>query len=400
MKKMAVALLGDYFTSWMGGANLLGSVLDALLRAAPAQNASVHLLMRHTNLPTSVQDGVTDFLPLRREQLNAGGPLKCLLDAAPQLEHVLFYRDLPATAQVLGLDVIGPTGENLGADFPLPWAAYIPDFQHQHLPHFFTQRERFGRDQQFRALVENSWGVFVNSGAVLADIQRFYGAAANRQRLYRFPQIFSDVAAGWQDGQATRDRLGITTPYVISCSQRWLHKQHELIITAFAEHLQAHPASPLRLVFTGERGDYRKADYAQQIERLIDHFQLRGRIHDLGLIDRHDQLQLIAGAQALVQASLFEGGPGASGVLEAALLGVPVLSSDIEVNRELTFGALQFFDRHRASSLAALLATLPLTAVERDPPYEADHIDHLHAGGGLQLLASLRSLAAAGRRPA
>ena len=29
MKKMAVALLGDYFVSWMGGANILGFLLDA-----------------------------------------------------------------------------------------------------------------------------------------------------------------------------------------------------------------------------------------------------------------------------------------------------------------------------------------------------------------------------------
>jgi len=391
MRAFSVAMLGDYFTSWMGGANFLGFMFNGMLQAAPAHNATVHLLMRHTNLPEALQHEVRDFLPLRREQLNTSGPLKCLLDNVPQISHVLFYRDLPATLDALQIDVIGPTGENLGSNFSRPWFAYLPDFQHQYLTRFFSQRDRIQRDQHFRALVENSCGVFVNSAAVVSDVQRFYAGAAQSQRIYRFPQMLTDVSMGREGISDARERLGITHPYLISCSQRWLHKQHELVIGAYAEYIDKHPQSPLHLVFTGEKTDYRNPAYANAVQALIDRFDLQDRVHDLGLIDRADQLRLIAGAQALVQASLFEGGPGASGAMEAALLGTTVLASDIDANREMPFGRLRFFDRQRSSALAELIAGLPEGAQSHEVPYTAEHIDFLNTAGGLQLLAAMRS---------
>ncbi len=399
MRAFTVAMLGDYFTSWMGGANILGFVFNGMLQAAPSQNASVHLLMRHTNLPESLQHDVRDFLPLRRDQINASGPLRCLLDNVPGIEHVLFYRDLNATLDALQIDVIGPTGDNLGATFSRPWFAYLPDFQHQYLTRFFSQRERVQRDQHFRALVENSKGVFVNSATVASDIQRFYAGAAQSQRIYRFPQLFADTSSGIEGVAEARERLGLTKPYLISCSQRWLHKQHELVIGAFAEFIDAHPDSPLQLVFTGEKNDHRNTEYAQAIQDLILQFELRDRVHDLGLIDRGDQLKLISGAQALIQASLFEGGPGASGTLEAALLGTTVLASDIDANRELPFGRLHFFDRQRASALAELIAQLPSAAPQKDEPYTQEHIQFLTAASGLQMMAAMRSALPDAARP-
>lgn len=392
MRAFSVAMLGDYFTSWMGGANFLGFMFNGMLQAAPSQHATVHLLMRHTNLPEALQREVKDFLPLRREQLNTAGPLKCLLDNVPQITHVLFYRDLPATLDALQIDVIGPTGDNLGSNFSRPWFAYLPDFQHQYLTRFFSQRDRVQRDQHFRTLVENSHGVFVNSAAVVSDVQRFYAGAAQSQRIYRFPQMLADVSVGREGIAQAQDRLGIGRhPYLISCSQRWLHKQHELVIGAFAEFIDAHPQSPLHLVFTGEKTDYRNPAYAQAVQALIERFGLQDRIHDLGLIDRVDQLRLIAGARALVQASLFEGGPGASGSMEAALLGTTVLASDIDANRELPFGRLKFFDRQRSSALAELIGQLPSDEQVHDVPYAEEHIEFLTTAGGLQLLAALRS---------
>lgn len=399
MRAFSVAMLGDYFTSWMGGANILGAMVHNMLQAAPAQNASVHLLMRHTQLPEALQHEVQDFMPIPREKINASGTMGCLLDHLPQIEHVLFYRDLPRALEALNVDVIGPTGENLGPSFTRPWFAYIPDFQHQYLTRFFSQRERMQRDQHFRALVENSAGVYVNSTSVANDIQRFYAGAAQTRRVLRLPQLFIDVSTDGGSVSEVRDRMGIHRPYVLSCSQRWLHKQHEVLIGAFAKHLETHPDSQLDLVFTGERSDYRDPSYAEAIQSLIERLGVRDRVHDLGLIERRDQLQLIAGAQALLQSSLFEGGPGASGMLEAALMGTPILASDIDANRELSFGRIRFFDRQNAQSLASLL---PLVdghdgTAERDPPFDAEQMAFLSIAGGLQMLATLRGAAHAPR---
>lgn len=392
MQSLSVAMLGDYFTSWMGGAHILGAMMHNMLQAAPAQNAALHLLLKHTQLPESLQEEVRDFLPIAREKINATGPLACLLEHLPGIEHVLFYRDLPRTLDALHVDIVGPTGENLGASFARPWFAYIPDFQHQYLTRFFSQRERIQRDQHFRCLVENSVGVYVNSATVAADIQRFFAGSAQNRRILRFPQMFVDVSAGRGSSREVQDRFGLQRPYVLSCSQRWLHKQHEVLIGAFAEHLDSHPTSRLDLVFTGERSDYRSPGYSEAIESMVQRLGLQERVHDLGLIARDDQLQLISGAQALLQASLFEGGPGASGSLEAALLGTPILASDIDANRELAFGDFRFFDRQSSRALASLLPSVEgLSVTERTPPFNNEQIDFLGLAGGLQMLGTLRS---------
>lgn len=396
MRAFSVAMLGDYFTSWMGGANILGVMMHNMMQAATAQNASIYLLMRHTQLPEALQREVQDFMPIPREKINASATMGCLLEHLPNIEHVLFYRDLPRTLEALNIDVVGPTGENLGAEFTRPWFAYIPDFQHQYLTRFFSQRERMQRDQHFRSLVENSAGVYVNSSTVVNDIQRFYAGSAQTRRVLRLPQLFYNVSTANADEALVnvRERLGVHRPYVLSCSQRWLHKQHEVIIGAFAEYLDAHPDSQLDLVFTGERSDYRNPGYAEAIQTMVQRLGLSERVHDLGLIERHDQLQLITCAQALLQASLFEGGPGASGMLEAALLGTPILASDIDANRELSFGDLRFFDRHSSRALATLLTQVdgPIRT-ERNPPFDAEQIAFLGIAGGLQMLATLRGAA-------
>jgi glycosyltransferase involved in cell wall biosynthesis len=390
---MSVAFLGDYFCYWMGGANILGFILNCAQRAAAPQNARIYLLLNARMLPAQSRAGIDDFLPVRAEQINADGPLRALIETA-RPELLIFYNDLRRTLDALEIDVVGPTGFDLsGAVGGRPWFGYIPDFQHQHLPHFFSQDERFRRDRLFRGIVENSGGVFVNSATVAADIQQVYPAASRRTRILRIPQLLPRVeyalAAGFE---ALRRRYRVRAKYLISCSQRWLHKQHDLIIEAFARLAPERPE--LDLVFTGETSDSRDPDHGPRIEALIDRLGLRGRVHSLGLIARDEQLALIDHAQLLVQASLFEGGPGASGTLEAALLGTPIVASDIGPNRELYFAAARFFEVSSLASLvAALEETLGREPQARSAPFDAEQIDFLALASGIQFLASMRAAA-------
>jgi glycosyltransferase involved in cell wall biosynthesis len=394
LKPLGIGLFADWYCGWMGGANILASLVNGLLRAAPAQNAQIHVLLDAGSLPEGIRAGVIDFLPVPTSSLNAVGPLKCFIDAVPALQQVLFYKDLGMTLDLLRIDVIGPSGRDLGSGFPRPWFSYVPDFQHQYLPQFFTQTDRMSRDREFRAKIENSIGVFVNSAAVAADIARFYPAASRTKKILRFPTVFPDVRSGTVDRRTeVLAKYSQSAPFLLSCSQRWMHKQHEILIVGFAEYLKDHPDSALEMLFTGEREDHRDPNYGQAVEALVGELGLQSRVRHLGLIPREDQLQLISAAKAVVQASLFEGGPGASGTFEAALLGTPVLASDIEPNRELTVGRLHWFDPHRSITLAQAIATLGTEEGDgsRFPPLDAEHIEFLQTAGGLMTIAALRT---------
>lgn len=394
MRPFTVAFIADFYVGWMGGASLLGFMLGGVLRAAPRHGAQVHVLLTDRVLPEAVRQQLPATVAVPAAQFSGGGPLGCLVAALPEGAQLVVYKDLRTTLDALQVDVVGPSGFNLGTDLGRPWFAYIPDFQHQYLAEYFTQAERLGRDANFRTLVENAAGVFVVSATVAADIARFYPAASRSKRILRFPQLYPDVSPAFTDQRAeTLARLGLRAPFVLSCSQRWLHKQHELIVAGFAELLQSQPDSPLHLVFTGETRDHRDPGLAARVEALIDSLGLRHRVHHLGLVARTDQLQLVAAAHALVTASRFEGGAGASGILEAALLGTPIVASDIEPHRELGFGRAVYFDVARSRALADALLSLgaPTVGVARVPLLDAQQMELLLSASGLQTLMALRA---------
>ena len=65
-------------------------------------------------------------------------------------------------------------------------------------------------------------------------------------------------------------------------------------------------------------------NYFNEILNLINKFELNDRIKILGNILKNDQLFLMKNSEALIQASLFEGGPGGGSAYEAMSLNVPI----------------------------------------------------------------------------
>jgi glycosyltransferase involved in cell wall biosynthesis len=87
-------------------------------------------------------------------------------------------------------------------------------------------------------------------------------------------------------------------------------------------------------------------------------------IKNLGLVSDAEKIALICGARALVMPSHAEG--FGIPIIEAGVLGTPVICSDIAVFREVTAGFAQYFDPYSVESL--------VRAVERalDHPSSAD----------------------------
>ena len=90
----------------------------------------------------------------------------------------------------------------------------------------------------------------------------------------------------------------------------------------------------------------------------------------LGMIAKKEQIGLMRGAVAVLQPTLFEGGPGGGSVYDAVSLGVPAIVSDIPVNRELNEPAVSMFpagDHKRlAEAMIHCLGNPVLRNVDRD----------------------------------
>lgn len=343
---ITVALKADYYLGWAGGASLLGRLINVLVQGASVTGDRVIVSLDSSHFPDIRFNGPAH--QIRPSSIIAQGVMSSLLRECPSLDSVHIFKSFPQFVCDLRVDIIGPSGVPV-QDMHVPWTSFIPDFQHHYMPDFFSEAERRVRDNMFRTMVEHSSAVFVNSRFVESDVFKFYPGYRRNIKVFRLPRLIFNT----HDSPSTSTAPSIPTPfYFISCSQRWKHKQHLLILNAFSDFLRRTGASDVGLVFTGEQVDYRHPSHAEEFRQEVTALGLTNRVFDVGFLDRGQQLRVMKGALALIQASLFEGGVGASGMIEAAHLNVKVIASDIPPNLEFDIGVTLFFDRFDKRALS------------------------------------------------
>ena len=208
-------------------------------------------------------------------------------------------------------------------------AAWIPDFQHLHLPALFSKHELRMRDVGFKAIARKAPAVVLSSESAAADFRNTYGAKGKPPFVLPF-RVTPPTDAINADFQATVDKYHLPDRYLIICNQFWQHKNHSIVFQALSRLKQE--GVTVQLVCTGRLHDHRQEDFSDQVLAEINLLGIADQVRLLGLIPKQDQMQLLRGSVALVQPSLFEGWN--TGIEESLALGIPVIASDIPVHRE------------------------------------------------------------------
>lgn len=259
--------------------------------------------------------------------------------------------------------------------FPnLPVLNWIPDFQDRHLPQFFSVEELAQRRQWQDDLVDSARLILLSSEDATTDLRRLYPQAATKARILRFCTV-PDPAWYAADAHEVAARYGITEPYLICCNQFWAHKNHGVLFQALGQCAQA-GFSP-RLVCTGLNVDHRNEAYYAGLMATAKDMGIADRTSCLGFINREDQVQLIRGAMAMIQPSLFEG--WSTVVEDARALGKRIFLSSIGVHREQAPARGIFFDPLDAAQLAQQLLTCR-SELEREPDPAAEAQARQQAG--------------------
>jgi glycosyltransferase involved in cell wall biosynthesis len=268
-----------------------------------------------------------------------------------------------------------PVGSPLGVDFPTPWIAWIPDFQHKRLPRFFPESEVRRRDSTFHKLVQQAPHVVVSSQDARGDLLHWFPDIAGRVSTLPFVTVSTPE---WYEGNpgAVATRLGLPRKFIIYPSQFWMHKNHRRLFDAVGIASRCLP--DLALVCTGQMNDPRNPGHGDSLLAELNRVELRDRVHCLGLLDRTTQVQLIRAAVAVVQPSLFEGW---SALLEdARALGKQVYISDIPIHREQNPPHARFFDPESPEELAALIVE-DWNQLEPGPDLERERAARLRQEG-------------------
>ena len=322
------------FRDWAGGVDFLFSVVDSL-RAAP-EAIDLHLLDPIPRAPHGWKR--LRWAIAARLGARTGDRAPPALDCAAIAARCDATHRLPDGAEAIAeagrrlqLDVILPSHGVLPGSMPCPWIGYLYDFQHRHLPHLFTERERRKRDEAFARMVEVAPAIVVNSHDTAAEARRLYPRAA--ARIHALP-FNASPRPEWLDGPVVGSMVAPSGPYFLVSNQFWVHKDHATAFRAFALVAGRHP--DVRLVCTGQTSDFRRPDYFGTLVRLLDTLGVRNRVTIAGLLPKTEQIDLLKGAVAVIQPTLCEGGPGGGAVYDAVSLGIRAIVSDIPINRELS----------------------------------------------------------------
>lgn len=229
------------------------------------------------------------------------------------------------------------------------FSTWIYDFQHRHLPHFFSLNEIRQRNKSFAAYTSAGL-VIVNSNSVAADLKHFY--PHSQSKLIILPFKIFPLSEWYENNSFTTKKYKIPERFFLISNQFWQHKNHLLVFEAL-KLLRQKNICPV-LVCTGALTDYRNPGYINAVRRTVEVYGLGTHIYLLGEIPRIDQIQLLRRCLAVVQPSLFEG-RGAI-VEEAKLIGKPILLSNLPPHLEQAPPRAKYFTPDSAEKLSELLA--------------------------------------------
>ena len=362
---MRVLLPLHGFVRWNGGLDLIRLMSAALSHPEMRDLVELHFALPRTTLNQRLISSLRRWksLGIGSRKLATSGSRNSLLRSAHEIARAgTLHRCIDSmngalsAARSAHADAIFPSMMPLEAS-PVPWVGYIFDFQHVHMPQFFSKEERNRRDSEFARLARESNGIVVNSKFVAREVHRLLGVPQGNILALPFAPYSQPNAFDLQPAEI-RSRYGIGERYVMVCNHFWMHKDHATAFRAFSYLIGCAGNADLELVLTGDPIDHRDPFHYERVLELARSLGIAARTHFLGLIPKHEQLTLLRGSEALIQPTLYEGGPGGGSLYDAIGLGVPAVVSDIPINLEIDTGDVAFFRAGNAEDLAEKLQTM------------------------------------------
>ncbi|MFO0886586.1 MAG: glycosyltransferase family 1 protein [Pirellulales bacterium] len=338
-------------SAWLGGVDYINNLCTAVATCNQESRAEIFLFT--TNQSLCMHKPIVNFLkevvtvpPLPAPNLGQRVLRRLRLWNAVKGQRLAMLKMFRERR----IRFIYPTDLPPAPEQQLATGAWIPDFQHRHLPELFTSDDRAYRDQRFDLLSRQASVVILSSSSAMEDFCSVHPERRNKARVLNFR---NPVDPGWleDDTREVRKRYSLPERYFIVCNQFWIHKNHMLVLEALG--LLRERGHKPTIVFTGGLQDYRRSNHLDRFLQTVAHLDLTSQVRLLGIVPKRDQIQLIRGSLGIIQPSLFEGW---STIVEIARgLGKPILLSNLPVHVEQNPPLGRYFDPKSISALADLV---------------------------------------------
>ena len=223
---------------------------------------------------------------------------------------------------------------------------WIPDFQEDYLPHFFSEKEVQDRKKYQLALSQQENPIIFSSFDALNDFKRLYPQHKNKTFVLQFAVTHPEYNT--LKINELLEKYKLPEKYFFAPNQFWKHKNHIIVLEAIK--ILKEKGKDILVAFSGKEEDYRNPQYFKDLQKYVLENNLTDSVRFLGFIDRKEQLQLMKNAICIIQPSLFEG--WSTVVEDAKAMNTHLICSDLKVHREQTNINITFFDAYKVEELA------------------------------------------------
>lgn len=343
--------------SWQGGLNYFKNLFNSIY-SLPNREVDLVVFLGTKNLHLIVDD-----LPAVQIVVSSAFDRYSLLWWVRKFFQRLFYKDpiLWFLIRQYKIDLLSHFNEPVLLK-NTPVISWIPDFQHIHLPDFFTEKEIDARNNFFRFLAKFSRITILSSYAAKNDFINFSPEHASKARVLQFcinPDLKYKQIATLQELQK---RYQFKGEYFFLPNQFWIHKNHQVVIEALS--LAVKTNKKVQVICTGNTNDYRQPKYFESIQNQIKALGLESNFKTLGQVPYQDLISLMKHAIAVINPSHFEG--WSTTVEESKLLGKTILLSNIDVHLEQNPRNALYFGVNDSKRLAQYLLDIAIKA-SQDP---------------------------------
>jgi len=367
LKKVCrVGIQTQGFVEWAGGTDFLFSIINALVASPLSKDVEFYILV--PNLPpkawskawfkgleVKIRGKIRGFDQLAARNQHIQSFKERIQSFGSRLKLIEVREDKDSQEKIireLNLEVILPLMRINSLAVECGKIGYIYDFQHIHFPQFFSKRAIARRNKLFHEMLTQAKVVIVNAQSVAQHIQKHFSDTP--AQVIALPFSPSPQPDWLIDKRYILKKYGINGKYFIICNQLWEHKNHLTAFKAFAEFTAKH--SDVELICTGSPIDSRNPNFLDELKKCLTELKIENKVKILGHIPKRDQIELLKHSNAVIQPTLFEGGPGGGSVYESVALDVPSIVSDIPVNKEINSGRITFFPAKNHQQLAVIMA--------------------------------------------
>lgn len=372
-EKINILFYARFGKAWMGGVYYIRNMIFALLQNEKIIERVRIFILTESTLQTEFSDLLKykEITVICKDKYTL--PFQLYLKGKNfyynRLKHIKVQKDLLAVMDKYAIDVVYPMcfKDDIYLKKGIMW---IPDLQHIYYPEFFPGDTLKVREDDYEYLAKNHVKMIVSSYSVLEDYIKTY--PQYNKNVFVVPFVSAIKESIIQDNRVDecQQKYHITGKYFMVSNQYWKHKNHKIIFEAL--HLVKEQFGvDMQIVSTGLMEDVRNDSYIRELQEMINRYGLHSNILQLGLISREEQLQIMKGAVAVIQPSLFEG--WGTVVEDAKTLRKRIVLSDIDVHKEQANEDCVFFERNNVEQLADVLLKI---WEEKEPYVSKSNYDH------------------------